>query len=163
MLVVVSDTSPIRCLAHVGHLALLDRFFTTVVIPPAVMSELQNSKRGDIWHRVKCIPCVRVQTPGDQAAVHLLYNSLDLGEAEAIALAAEIHADAILMDERRGRAECARRGLRTLGVLGLLARAKSRGYVPEIKSLIDSLCTTGGFHVSSKVRRSILRMCGEAD
>ena len=36
MLVVVSDTSPIRALAHLGHLDILPRLFDTVVLPPAV-------------------------------------------------------------------------------------------------------------------------------
>jgi len=40
MLVVVSDTSPIRALAHLGLLDLLQRLFDRIAIPPAVASEL---------------------------------------------------------------------------------------------------------------------------
>lgn len=43
-----------------------------------------------------------VRPPGDQALVTNLGRSLDLGEAEAIALALETDA-ILLIDERRGR------------------------------------------------------------
>ena len=41
----------------------------------------------------------------------LVLGQLDLGEREAIALAAEVHADVVLMDEQAGRQEALRRGL----------------------------------------------------
>jgi hypothetical protein len=37
---------------------------------------------------------------------------LDLGETEAVALATEMHAEVLLMDERVGQQEAVRRGLR---------------------------------------------------
>jgi predicted nucleic acid-binding protein len=49
---------------------------------------------------------------------------LDNGEAEAIALAVEIQADRILIDERRGRKKAIELSLRPIGVLGILLRAK---------------------------------------
>jgi predicted nucleic acid-binding protein len=45
------------------------------------------------------------------------------GEREAIQLAEERHADLLLMDERKGRLEARRRGLRTTGTLGVLLSA----------------------------------------
>ena len=40
----------------------------------------------------------------------LILGKLDLGEAQAIALAAEVHADVVLMDQQAGRQEAVRRG-----------------------------------------------------
>jgi len=50
-------------------------------------------------------------------------DSLDMSEREAIQLAEEQHADLLLMDERKGRTEAKRRGLRTTGTLGALLSA----------------------------------------
>ena len=45
----------------------------------------------------------------------LIPGPLDPGESEAIALAEEVHADLVLMDEQAGRQEAVRRGLRVAG------------------------------------------------
>jgi predicted nucleic acid-binding protein len=44
-MIVVSDTSPIRALAFLEHLEVLQRLFGTVVIPPAVVEELAHPAR----------------------------------------------------------------------------------------------------------------------
>jgi predicted nucleic acid-binding protein len=59
----------------------------------------------------------------------LVLGQLDLGESEAIALAAEVHADVVLMDEQAGRQEAARRGLRVAGTLSVLDEAEQAGLV----------------------------------
>jgi predicted nucleic acid-binding protein len=44
--VVVSDTSPIRCLDHLGLLEILPSLFGEVLIPPAVAEELREPGPG---------------------------------------------------------------------------------------------------------------------
>ena len=56
-------------------------------------------------------------------------GQLDLGESEAIALAAEVHADVVLMDEQAGRQEAVRRGLKVAGTLSVLDEAEQAGLV----------------------------------
>jgi hypothetical protein len=60
----------------------------------------------------------------DANLVNLLTLELHRGEAEAIALALEIKADWLLMDEREGRAVARQLGLQVTGVLGVLLRGK---------------------------------------
>jgi uncharacterized protein len=57
----------------------------------------------------------------------LLAAALDPGEAEAIALALELSADLILLDETDARSEAERGGLRVNGILGVMPRAKREG------------------------------------
>ena len=66
------------------------------------------------------------------------YN-LDIGEAEAIALALELKADELLIDERLGRREAVRLGLSITGILGVLLIAKNRGLVSKVKPIMESL------------------------
>ncbi len=59
----------------------------------------------------------------------LIAVQLDSGESEAIALAAEVHADVLLIDEQAGRQEAVRRGLRVAGTLSILDDAEQAGLV----------------------------------
>jgi len=51
------------------------------------------------------------------------------GEVEAVSLAQEIHADAILMDDRAGRKAAVQCGLAVVGAIGLLGPAVRRGLI----------------------------------
>jgi uncharacterized protein len=90
-----------------------------------------------------------------------LQGKLDHGEAEAIALALELQADLLLMDERLGRIEAARFGLRFIGTLGVLIEAKARGHLQEIKPVLDELRTNAGFRMSEALRARVLQEAGE--
>lgn len=160
-IVVVSDTSPVRALDHLNRLDLLSRLFERVLIPSAVADELRRGSR-------KCRPFdpreagLPVRSPADSEHVARLRLRLDAGEAEAIALAVEVRADVLLIDEREGVRVAQGEGLMTLGVLGLLVRAKEVGEVERVEPLIDSLREGIGFRVTPEVEREILRRAGEA-
>lgn len=103
-----------------------------------------------------------MRAPIDHAQVARLLEELNTGEAEALALATEVQADAVLIDESVGRRVAARLGLQTVGVLALLVQAKQRGLVGAVAPLIDELDTRIHFRVSEQVRRRVLADAGEA-
>lgn len=73
---------------------------------------------------------IEVRAPHDQQRVAQYATTLDIGEAEAITLAAEA-GTLLLIDEIDGRAAAAAAGIPFVGVLGVLARAKHDGLVTE--------------------------------
>ncbi|MDZ8184499.1 MAG: DUF3368 domain-containing protein [Nostoc sp. ChiSLP02] len=93
--------------------------------------------------------------------VEALGNELHIGEAEAIALAVELGANRVLIDERRGRIIAARLNLRYTGVLGILVEAKSQGLICEVKPLLDALIEQAGFWVAASLYRSVLQLVDE--
>lgn len=132
MSVVVSDTSPLHYLILCGAEAALPRLFTQVVIPPTVFRELQQPNTpAPVRQWAGSLPAwTVVQMP---KALNLTLN-VDAGELEAICLAQEIKADAVLMDDRAGRSAAMRCGLAVIGTVGLLEKAAARGLLdlPEV-------------------------------
>jgi predicted nucleic acid-binding protein len=161
MLVVVSDTSPIRALAHLDHLSVLEDLFDRVLAPPAVERELRAPPARLSVVRLEEFPFVHVQAPEDGAKVQELLETLDLGESEALALAVETQASAILIDEAAGRARATELGLTVIGTLGVLLRCKTRGRIASIKPLLDRLEDELSFYISPALRQDVLRRAGE--
>jgi predicted nucleic acid-binding protein len=121
--IVVADASPLRYLILVEHAHVLPALYGRVMVPPAVITEL-NQERTPVLVRTWLSnkpEWLHVQGPRQLLAP--LRGVLGPGEREAIALAAELAADVLLMDDREGRREAERRNLIVLGTLRVLADA----------------------------------------
>jgi predicted nucleic acid-binding protein len=129
---VVSDTSPLRALQALGRVALIEDIYGRVLVPPTVVAELAVDAPAVGTFQVTDYPFLVVQRPRDRASVARLIAELNAGEAEALALAVEIRADAVLIEETAGRRVAARLGFRTVGVLALLVQAKGKGLVSRL-------------------------------
>src|SRR5438067_2470013 len=103
MPIVASDTSPLRALAHLGLLDLLGTMFGEVYVPPGVIAQLRSPRRRFPSLDLSGVKSIRVQAPVDAALIADLMRHLDLGESQAIALALELGAKTLLMDEASGR------------------------------------------------------------
>lgn len=150
-MIVISDTSVITNLVVIHHLYLLQQLYDRILIPEAVYHELADIDPpvpGTV--EVQTLDWLEVLSLRDQMMVDQLQNQsqLDPGESESIALALEIKADLLLIDERHGRAEATRLGLRITGLLGMLVEAKQRSLIPSVKLLMDALIDTSNFRVS---------------
>ena len=113
-MIVVSDTTPINYLLLIGHIEILKQLFGHVVIPRAVWDEFHKQGTPEIaraW--VNTSPAWLEVRQASQSFIASV-GKLGAGEREAIALAKELNADAILMDERKGQ-----RKLRDIGLLQL--------------------------------------------
>jgi uncharacterized protein len=163
--IVVSDTSPITNLAAIGQLDLLQGLYTHIIIPVAVYDEMVNVEKpvpGAV--EVQTLSWIQTQAVADQQQVIAIQESeenIDMGEAEAIALALELKADLLLMDEHRGRIVATSYGLQVTGLLGVLVQAKQNNLIQIVKPLVDQLIEQADFRVSDELYTTILQIAGE--
>jgi uncharacterized protein len=160
----VSDTSPLSNLALVDSLFLLKEIYQSVVIPQAVAAELLKGGGEDPRIlTVLSLDWIQIQQSTNQELIADLRNNylLDRGESEAIALALELNANQILIDERLGRREATRLGLSITGVLGVLLIAKDRGLIPNVQPIMDALIVQANFRVSQQLYQEVLNAANE--
>ena len=151
-MIVVSDTSPLTALLSVGEEEILPRLFGKVIVPIAVREELMQS------HAL--LPdWLEVRDVVDLAAAKRLTLMVDEGEAEAIELAKELHADLLLIDERKGRRLAVAEGVSVIGLLVVLA--KRRGLIPSAHNLLAALKDQAGFYLSGELVDRALASVGE--
>jgi len=72
---VVSDTSPIRALAHLRQVELLQILFGDIHVPPAVASELRNPPIGLPIVDIGTFGFLLVSAPRDQKRVEELLHT----------------------------------------------------------------------------------------
>lgn len=161
MSLVVSDTSPLRALAHLRKLELLRQLFGRVLVPPAVVAELDRTPAGLTPVDVGSHAFIEVRSPVAGEQLDELLDRLDPGEAQALTLALQVRADAVLIDESAGRAMARKLGLLPIGVLGILLRSKQRSLIPAVKPLLDCLEREIDFRIAGPLRAEILRRAGE--
>ncbi|MCY6489097.1 DUF3368 domain-containing protein [Leptolyngbya sp. GGD] len=143
----------------------INQLYGTVFIPEAVYRELIDPNFPVAGAtEVQTFGWLQTRAVSDRTLVEALSNELDIGEAEAIALAVEIQADQVLIDERRrGRLVANRLNLRYTGILGILVEAKSKGLITEVRPLLDALINEAGFWVAEPLYNSVLRLVNEID
>jgi len=159
---VVSNTSPLINLARIGRLDLLYRLYGELVIPRAVWDEVVVKGAGQAGaDEVKSASWIKTQATTNKPLVQALRHELDAGEAEAIALALEIGADLLIMDERLGRENARYLGLRYIGLIGVFIAAKRQGLITEIKPHLDALRSIAGFRIDNTLYVRVLKDEGE--
>jgi uncharacterized protein len=161
-MIVVSNTSPLTNLAAIGQFDLLQRLYTRLNISDGVMAEL--SARGRHWpghDHVANADWIQRHSVQNRTLVTALRRDLGVGESESIALALELGADLILLDEKEGRHTAQRLGLRVIGVVGILLEAKTQGAIDKVGPSLDALRQTAGFYLSEQLYQSILALTNE--
>lgn len=156
----IADSGPLIGLAKIGRLDLLPRLAKSVMIPAKVWQEAVAARPlapdamtvADAgWLEIRTVP---------PAEISQLDPKLDPGEAEAIALALQFPHACLLLDDRLGRREAGKLGLRFLGVVGLLKLAKEQGLIDQLRPELQSLLSVG-YHLSSKLVAEALDKAGE--
>ncbi len=158
-LIVISNSSVIIVLARICRLDLLEKLFRKIVVPEAVWKEVTVEDKPSS-EKIPGAGFIQVMRVHNKRLSMLLEEFVDKGEAEAITLALELGADILLVDDRDARNLAKKLGLQVMGMLGVLALAKYRGLVQEVKPIIDELVETG-FWISGRILKEFLRELGE--
>ncbi len=130
MQLVIADTGPVNYLLLIGHIDILPALFEKVILPSAVQDELTDprtplSVRNWITNPPSWVDVRHTPNPLPSS----LLDDLGAGEAAALTLAAELHADLVLIDDRQAVAVAHEMGITVTGTMGLLARASKRGMI----------------------------------
>jgi predicted nucleic acid-binding protein len=152
---VVSNSSPLIALAGIQRLDLLSAIFESVLIPPAVAREISPS--------IPVLPTwLRTQAPSVLPRAPLLHRRLGAGEREALALAIELGADWIILDDLPARRSAEAAGLNVIGTLGTLLAAKRADLLTSVRPELDALVRTS-FFLSPQLYDQLLQAAGEID
>jgi predicted nucleic acid-binding protein len=157
----VVDTSPLIFLAKLGRLDLLRESADLVTLPRAVLAEV-HAKPDAATYVIDhaCRTWLSVRDVTHRRTVELVQADLDLGEAEVIALAHELGADRVVLDDLDARRFARRVGLGLIGTLGLLLAARLRGTLPSLRAEMERLEALG-FRVAPSVVEGLLLTAGE--
>jgi predicted nucleic acid-binding protein len=160
---IVSNASPLINLARIGKLGLLPRLYGELTVPEAVWREVVLEGQGQPGtEEIERASWIQVRSVTNRDLAQALQQELDAGEAEAIALALEMGAEFLLMDERLGRETALHMGVQCVGLIGVLIEARHQGLISGVRSLLDALRDVAGFWVSEALYRRVLQDEGES-
>ena len=153
-MIVVADASPLRYLILIGYAHVLPALYGRVVVPPAVVAELSQPRTPDVvrtW--LTAAPeWLRLQAPIRERKD--MRRGLGAGEREAIALPAELSADALLVDDRDARHQADKLGIPVLATLRVLTDAAEHGF-GDLAMAFDRLRQTN-FRASEHLLQRLL-------
>jgi len=159
-MIVLSDGMQVHNLAQIRLLDLpgqLGAAGAAPILPEAVYGELvaESSYAENLQYTFD------IGKPKDTAFVDSLLSQLDVGRAQAIALARERGAELLLMDHRKGRAVAASFGIPHVGLMAFLVEGKFRGRIKALKPLLDELIPRPKHATGDDLYSRVLREVGE--
>jgi len=157
-MIVYSNTTPFIALSSIGRIDLLPKLFDIVHVSESVVSECEAG--GSIvvpdltrFNWIKVIEDIR------EPMLPILFE-LDKGEKQTIALAIDRSADLVIIDEKIGRNVAEYLGLKVIGTLGILAKAKE---IKEIDSFRECCLQmiNQGIRYNAELIEKICKKLGE--
>ncbi len=157
----ICNTSPLQYLHQLGRSELLPVLTGGVIVPEAVMTELDLGRAGgcDVPDPRK-MPWISVRQPRSTPALPLAAD-LGRGEAAVLALALESGDAVVILDDAMGRRAASLLGLRLTGTLGVLLDAKRKGLITAVEPLLNELDRLR-FRVAPVTRAAVLKLAGES-
>jgi predicted nucleic acid-binding protein len=136
-------------LDKIDALSILNDLFPTVITTSEIAAEF--GKTLPEWVEIRSVKDKTKQ---------LSFESVDAGEASAIALAIETPSSLLIIDDLKGRKLALSLNLIHTGTLGVLVLAKNNGTIPQLRPYLDKIQLTN-FRLSPTLVEDILQKAGE--
>ncbi len=154
---IVTNTSPLLAFAKMRAFEVIGKLPFDFICPTEVETEiLVGANQGyetEIPEWLKILPL-------NSAISAVAIASLDIGEAAVIQLAIEQNIEIVCIDELKGRRAASAVGLKIVGSLGLLGKAKTLGIITEVKPYIEK-ARSGGIFYDDNLIETFLKSLGE--
>jgi len=155
-MILIADSSALVALSIVDKLDVLEKLFGDVYVPRAVYDEVSQENKAESY-KLKNYCKDRVLDIQSSANFNI---TLGRGESEAIVLYTEQNADFLLCDDKKAKKFAQSFGLKVIGSLGILLKAKEAELIGEIAPLIEILRGSRIF-IDDKTYALVLGMAGE--
>jgi predicted nucleic acid-binding protein len=133
---------------------VLPRLFKAVVVPTSVAEEMSQPTTPQVVREWIAHPPTWLSIRNPLSAQPQT-SPRHRGERDAIVLAQELKADAILLDEDKPRAQATRLGLRVIGTVGVLEQAANRGLIESLRAVHDEMRKTD-FYINDDILNNSL-------
>ena len=152
--IVIFNSSPLINLAKIDKLSLIEKLYGKIIIPEAVYNEVfiagkNKNNTIKIFNLVEnnLVEIIKIK---NKELVKSFSRELDYGESEVIALAIDLNADLVVIDEIEARNIADVYDLNKTGFIGILIKAEKLGLVNSALELID-LAIEEGFRIDKKL------------
>jgi len=154
--VIIGDSSALIALAVVDKLELLEKLYKECYVPQAVYDEVTKLDKPQSQKLKKFL-----QDKLKIVELQITKLGLGIGELEAITLYKQLEADILLIDDERAKKYAIINDVKVIGSLGILIKAKERGYIDAVKPLLEKILDSE-VYISQKLIAKVLRLCNEA-
>ena len=156
---IISNTTPILSLLKIDKLYLLKELYGKIIVPFAVYQEIERGKVKPYYQDLSSIKWIEIRKIENPKSREYIVD-LDKGEAEVLILAKEINADLVILDEIMGRRYARHLEIPLTGTIGVLLKAKEKGYISSLKNILTEL-TEKGTWLNPKLISKALKIANE--
>jgi predicted nucleic acid-binding protein len=147
---VVADSSCLILLSKIEELEILRSIYTQIFITKEIAEEFGESLPD--WIEIKEI---------SNTALQLLFeDTLDVGEASALALAFEMQECTVILDDLKARKAAFKMNIKVTGTIGVILKAKKENKISSARNVFDKMLSTD-FRISERIINEALKEAGE--
>ena len=154
---VIADAGPIFSLAIIDKLELLNQLFDEIKISKAVWEEITLDKSTEFYYIIEQFFKPKVL---NIKGFNELTFVMDYGESESVVLYKELNADFLLIDDKKAREIAENFDIKCIGTLGLLAVAKDKGLINELRPIFKTFLENNRYY-SVKLLNKLLEKYNE--